>query len=136
MLLWLLRALFSAIIIGMAIAAFTTFADAQEQRIWPGIRAALVILAVGAVVMFTDLWERNKQITTLSALYFGLLLGLLLGWLFSMALERSLSSWLEDNKTQPVILVTRVFVTVVCCYITISTLLQTKDEFRRAGRLS
>ena len=51
MLLWLLRALFSAIIIGMAIAAFTTFADAQEQRIWPGIRAALVILAVGAVVM-------------------------------------------------------------------------------------
>jgi uncharacterized protein YacL len=130
MLLWLLRALFVAIVLGMAIAAFTSFADAQEQRIRPGLWVALVILAVGALVMFTDLWERNKQITTLSALYFGLLLGLLLGWLFSMALERSLSSWLDDKQTLPVIVITRVFVTVVCCYITISTLLQTKDEFR------
>jgi len=130
MLLWLLRGLFVAIVLGMAIAAFTTFADAPDQKPWAGARAAAIILAVGGLVLFTDLWERNKQITTLSALYFGLLLGLLLGWLFSLALERFLGSWLEDKQSESVILITRVFVTVVCCYITISTLLQTKDEFR------
>lgn len=130
MLLWLLRGLFAVIVLGVAIAAFNTFADAQDGRIWPGIRAALVILGTGSLVLFTDLWERNKQITTLSALYFGLLLGLLLGWLISMALERFMVVWLEEKAAEPVMITTRVFVTVVCCYITISTLLQTKDEFR------
>jgi uncharacterized protein YacL len=131
MLLWLLRGLFVAIVLGMAIAAFTTFSEVKgETKIWGGVWAALIILAVGGVVLFTDLWERNKQITTLSALYFGLLLGLLLGWLFSMAVERFLGTWIETAESAPVIVVVRVFTTVVCCYITISTLLQTKDEFR------
>ncbi|HJZ92870.1 MAG TPA: PIN domain-containing protein [Gemmataceae bacterium] len=130
MLLWLLRGLFVAIVVGMAVAAFTTFSEIQGDRLWPGIRASLIILGIGAIVLFTDLWERNKQITTLSALYFGLLLGLLLGWLFSMALERFLGTWIEAPESAPVVVVVRVFTTVVCCYITISTLLQTKDEFR------
>ncbi|HEX3152220.1 MAG TPA: TRAM domain-containing protein [Gemmataceae bacterium] len=130
MLLWLLRGLFVAIVLGVSFAAFNTFADAQEARILPGVLAALTILAVGALVMFTDLWERNKQITTLSALYFGLLLGLLLGWLISMAMAEFIKAWLQERAAEPVLITTRVFVTVVCCYITISTLLQTKDEFR------
>ena len=128
MLLWLLRGLFAALILGMAVAALKTFSDNVGQ--WSGIQASLIILFIGGGVLFTDLWERNKQITTLSALYFGLLLGLLLGWLFSMAMERFIESWLPAEPAQPVIVVTRMFVTVVCCYITISTLLQTKDEFR------
>jgi uncharacterized protein YacL len=130
MLLWLLRGLFVAIVLGIAIGAFSTFTDERDGKIWRGLGASLVILIIGGVVLFTDLWERNKQITTLSAIYFGLLLGILLGWLFSMAVEQFLSTWLEEKMSSMVVLVTRVFVTVVCCYITISTLLQTKDEFR------
>lgn len=130
MLLWLLRGLFVLVVLAVAFAAFNTFSDAQESRVWPGIRAALIILAVGGLVLFTDLWEKNKQITTLSAMYFGLLLGLLLGWLISLAIERFMASWMEEKFAEPVLITTRVFVTVVCCYITISTLLQTKDEFR------
>jgi uncharacterized protein YacL len=132
MLLWLLRGLFGAIVLGMAFAAFNSFADVQEGRWWPGARAAIIILAIGGLVLFTDLWERNKQITTLSAIYFGLLLGLLLGWLFSLAVRQFLESWMPDDKKswESAALVSSIFVTVVCCYITISTLLQTKDEFR------
>ena len=60
----------------------------RGQRIWAGRRGApSIILAVGGLVLFTDVCERNKQITTISAVYFGLLLGLLLGWLFSLAVE-------------------------------------------------
>jgi len=130
MLLWLLRGLFAAIVLGVAFAAYSVFSDAQEGRVWPGVRATLIVLGVGGLVLFTDLWEKNKQITTLSALYFGLLLGLLLGWLISMALERAMQSYLEEKTADAVLITTRVFVIVVCCYITISTLLQTKDEFR------
>lgn len=136
MLLWLLRGLFVAFLLGLGIAAFETFADRgnEGRNFWLGVRAMFVVLAVGGLVLFTDLWERNKQITTLSALYFGLLLGLLLGWLFSMALERFLGTWFDTEGTrinsESILIVTRMFITVVCCYITISTLLQTKDEFR------
>lgn len=129
MLLWLLRGLFVAIVIGMAIAAYNTFYGAQEGTVGAGLSAALVVLACGGVVLFTDLWERNKQITTLSAMYFGLLLGLLLGWLFSLAIEQYLES-LDYDKKSPGFLVARALITVICCYITISTLMQTKDEFR------
>jgi uncharacterized protein YacL len=130
MLLWLLRGLYLVIVVGMAVAAFTTFSDVQEGHFWPGVRASFIILGIGSLVLITDLWERNKQITTLSAIYFGLLLGLLLGWLLSLAIEQFINSWMDERPSLPVKLVVQIFVTVVCCYITISTLLQTKNEFR------
>src|SRR5205823_2633367 len=63
----------------------------------------------------------------ISAVYFGLLVGLVLGALFSMALEPFVrdSEQLKD-LAQPL----RLLITLVCCYVSVSTLLQTKDEFR------
>jgi uncharacterized protein YacL len=82
--------------------------------------------------MMTDILVRNKQITTISAVYFGLLLGLLLGTLFSTALEPFISDWkwLQDKDHPGRAQTLRLFVTLVCCYVSISLLLQTKDEFR------
>jgi uncharacterized protein YacL len=125
-LLWLLRGCFAALILGMAVFAYSLFQ--KEEEWFTGVKAALVVLGVGSMVIFTDVWERNKQITTISAVYFGMLLGLLLGWLFAMALEPFLADWFVNiPQLRPL---ARFLITVVCCYITISTLLQTKDEFR------
>ena len=72
----------------------------------------------------------------MSAIYFGLLLGLLLGNIFSTALEPFVfadwptpterSRWLHGSAAARLSLL----ITVICCYVSISTLLQTKDEFR------
>src|SRR5262249_42486282 len=53
-------------------------------------------------------------------------------YLFSLVLEPlMLSAFGQNTLAQKQIApLARVLVTVVCCYITISTLLQTKDEFR------
>jgi len=88
----------------------------------------LGILALGLLVLFTDIREKQKQITTISAIYFGLLLGLLLGYLFSIILGPLLEDWF--GAQHKMIQLGRVLITVICCYVTISTLLQTKDEFR------
>ena len=72
---------------------------------------------------------RNKQITTISAIYFGLLLGLLLGTLFSTALEPFIADWLSKNPAR-LQMIRLCCSLLVCCYVSISTLLQTKDEFR------
>jgi uncharacterized protein YacL len=124
---WILRGCFGVIVIGMATFALTHFEGLKESGY--GILAFFGILGVGALVVLTDVFVRNKQITTISAIYFGLLLGFFLGWLFSMALapfEGNGSTGLSKEGAQAI----RGLITVVCCYVSISTLLQTKDEFR------
>ena len=125
MLLWLFRAAYIALLIGMALIALSFFAE--DKNIAGMVLAPLAVLAIGGVVLLTDVYERQKQITTISAVYFGLLLGLLLGYLFSMVLVPLMQDAFESER---LVTLGRVLITVVCCYVTISTLLQTKDEFR------
>ena len=125
MLLWLLRGAYISLLVGIAAISASFFID-QHDRV-NAVFIPVCILAFGAVVMFTDVREKQKKITTISAVYFGLLLGLLLGYLFSMAVEPLLLN--AFGRTEMVTL-GRVLITVICCYVTISTLLQTKDEFR------
>ena len=128
MLLWLLRGAYVLLILG--IAAFTANVFISEESETSTLNAIFIpftIILVGGLVLFTDIRERQKQITTISAIYFGLLLGLLLGWLFSLALEPLVTA--TFGRPQITIL-SRMLLTLICCYVTISTLLQTKDEFR------
>ncbi len=125
MLLWLLRGAYLALLIGLAAVAASLFVEQGETA--NAIIVPSLILIVGGIVMFTDVRERQKQITTISAVYFGLLLGLLLGWLFSMALEPIM---LHAFGNPQIVQLGRVLITVISCYVAISTLLQTKDEFR------
>jgi uncharacterized protein YacL len=133
MLLWLLRGSFAAIIIGMAINFAIQYIQAgdptkaDESKI--GIAAFVLTLLIGVLALTADLLIRNKQITTMSAVYFGLLLGLVLGALFSMALEPFLT-YSEQPHLKMLAQPLRLLVTVVCIYFSVSTLLQTKDEFR------
>jgi uncharacterized protein YacL len=123
--LWILRGCFGVIVIGMATLVLSQSQSDKTQASLYGILAFFGILAAGILIVFTDMLVRNKQITTISAIYFGLLLGFFLGWLFSMALVP-----LEDIIAKDKLPAIRGVIIVVCCYISISTLLQTKDEFR------
>jgi uncharacterized protein YacL len=128
--LWLLRGIFGAIVIGLAMVAFRHYIEpGNPVTAWS---AFLSILGVGFLVVLTDVLVRNKQITTVSAVYFGLLLGLLLGNILSTALDPFVFPL--EARNDPRIDYLRkgvtLLLTVVCCYISISTLLQTKDEFR------
>lgn len=137
-LLWVLRGFFGAIVIGLAMLAFRFFNQGQEEGT-RGTIAFLTILGIGFLIVVTDLLVRNKQITTISAIYFGLLLGLLLGNILSTALDPFIFEWEASNpeasstiaqQTQYLRKGVTLLLTVICCYVSISTLLQTKDEFR------
>jgi uncharacterized protein YacL len=165
MLLWGLRGLFGAIIIGMSLIAFSHFTPHDSGDNFPAWLAFFITLGAGLLIVVTDVLFRDKQITTISAIYFGLLLGLLLGNILSSALEPFLFPMeTSRNPNQParvdVVIhsdnkvttsthaapstpapgeqdtqvrrrrAVALFLTVVCCYVCISTLLQTKDEFR------
>ncbi len=131
MLMPLLRGCFVAALLGVAAVAVQFFQ--ADDNLVAGLVAGGTVLALGAVVLGTDLRESNKEIATITAVYFGLLFGLLLGWLFSLALEPvidSLYTNADPVRVKQLHLIWRSAVTVTACYIAISTLLQTKDDFR------
>jgi uncharacterized protein YacL len=128
MLLWLLRGLFGMIVIVLAISTLVDF-QAKNQD-WLGLAAMAAILVAGGATLLIDIVVRNKQITTISAIYFGLLLGFLLSSLIWNWLEPMLRPETPDVRPAAVVVSLRLLITLVCCYLTVSTLLQTKDEFR------
>jgi uncharacterized protein YacL len=132
-LLWVVRAIFLILMIGVA----TLFGLQSTQSVDPratGQTTFLImpfiyigaILFIAVAVIVLDIRTKNKQITTISAIYFGLLLGLLFGHLFSSAIfpivATDATKWLE--------LPFRIVITLLFCYICVSTLVQTKDDFR------
>src|SRR5271163_1223256 len=86
-LVWLLRLAFGAVSLGVAFVAFSFYNEPPRSNPGTGVLAFFGILLTSLLVVVADLRIRNKQITTISAVYFGLLLGFLLGTLFATALE-------------------------------------------------
>ncbi|MBY0521861.1 MAG: PIN/TRAM domain-containing protein [Gemmataceae bacterium] len=127
MLLWLLRGLFAILIVGLAMGLLLSFQSINQDYL--GLSALGGVILLGILTVVVDISVKNKQITTVSAVYFGLLLGFFLGTLIWMAVEPVIA----ENpvyKGSGLGMLLRLLVTLVCCYITVSTLLQTKDEFR------
>ncbi len=82
----------------------------------------VVLFLLSQLVPAIDLVIRRKRIETVSAVYFGLLIGVLLSYLLATALGPVVG---EDFKPLVIIVAT-----VTLPYICISLLLQTKDDFR------
>jgi uncharacterized protein YacL len=120
---WLLRAIFLALLTGIATNALVHYID----NVFAGVASFIGILASGALIVLADYFVKNKQITTISAVYFGLLLGFLLAHLFWQALAPVFTAYIKDVYWQGLV---QMFIIAAGCYVTVSTLVQTKDEFR------
>jgi uncharacterized protein YacL len=83
----------------------------------------LAVMGLATTVIVGDIYAPRKRIDTISAVYFGLLVGMLLTYILSIAAAPMLD---RTGNAGSVILVTA----VIACYICISVLLQTKDDFR------
>jgi uncharacterized protein YacL len=126
MLLWILRVCYVALILGVGL--FVVDHYPPDAAFADKLTAFAGVLLFGILVLVSDVLIRNKQITTISAVYFGLLLGLVLGTITASALDPFLASWFQNvpRRTDTF----KLLITIVCCYVAVSTLLQTKDEFR------
>lgn len=123
----MLRGLFGALVIGIASGFLFYFIG--QSRMAVGLTAFGLIMLLGVLVVAIDALSHNKQITTISAVFFGLLMGFLLGNLFWMALRPIMEENFGGERSPQVHLI-QLFLTLVSCYICVSILLQTKNEFR------
>ena len=81
------------------------------------------ILALALATIAADVAVRRKRLDTISAVFFGLVVGLFLTYVLSLALTP-----LEIHGVS--LETIRLTVGMVVCYLCISLLLQTKDDFR------
>jgi uncharacterized protein YacL len=121
----ILRAIFVMVSVGIAVLIFNSEPMRQAPQWLPwAVLAGMVALPL--VVMGIDASVRRKDLTTITAVYFGLLVGVLLTYVAMLALSpvlppaRSHAIW----DWLPLIL------GCVLCYICTSLLLQTREDFR------
>lgn len=127
MLLLIIRILYATICAG-AIAAYVR--SPQEYLPEFVVRNTLptffLLLFATQTVTVLDIVFRRKRIENISAIYFGLLIGILLGWLLMLGLGPVLAA-LGGAAWGGII---NVLAIVILSYLSISFLLQTKDDFR------
>ena len=135
-LLWILRGIFMVLILGVGINVIVfqdRFFDlSRPTQFSPFLPVAILValLGLGVAVIALDVLIQYKQITTLSAVYFGLLIGLLLGHLLAEAIVPIFRPEMEPGKEWVWEGPLRLLLPLIMCYVCVSTLLQTKDDFR------
>ncbi|GAB4139418.1 MAG: TRAM domain-containing protein [Planctomycetaceae bacterium] len=127
MLLVAIRCLYAIVCIGSILAFVTSGISAGEDP--PGLIGSyrfwsfLGLLALTQAVTLVDILIPKKRIEVISAIYFGLLIGFLLSYLFIQALTPAIQNW----AYRPVVVL---LTSLIVPYLCITLLLQTKDDFR------
>jgi uncharacterized protein YacL len=123
MLLIMIRAVFVLVVAGLGVQLARLVAENQLANPY----VAFIGMMIAAIlVVVADLWSPRKRIQTISAIYFGVIVGLILSNLVQSAFEPTLELFMRENVRKAFSGVLMIFI----CYICVSTLLQTKDDFR------
>ena len=83
------------------------------------------VMSLALVVVIGDIYAPRKRIDTITSVYFGVLVGVLLTYVLSIALAPLLQ---QTFNVTP--LTVQLVIALVLCYVCTSVLLQTKDDFR------
>lgn len=127
MALWILRACFVLVAIGLSLTLTLPGDGTSVVHEW-----TIFLTFVGGcfATIALDVWIKEKRIDLISSVYFGLLVGLLLTYIIDLALTplfgmEDPTSTLVSRKSLVVS-----FIGLVVCYLCISLLWQTRDDFR------
>lgn len=127
MLIAIIRAIF--ILVAAGLAARMAKLVGGSNFLYPALTFVGIMVAALLVVV-ADLMTPRKKIQTISAVYFGLIVGLILSSLLQTAIEPTLQL-LENARVSPEIRPAVIgLLTVGICYVCVSIILQTKDDFR------
>ncbi|MFV1992166.1 MAG: PIN/TRAM domain-containing protein [Acidimicrobiales bacterium] len=114
---------YAIVCVGAIVTYVTQFDEKLPQLILYNMGlSTLVMILLTQLAPVVDLLFRKKRLEVISAIYFGLLIGILLSYLLVLAL----GPVLDDLYRPLVVLLT----TLILPYICISFLLQTRNDFR------
>ncbi|UCE58318.1 MAG: PIN domain-containing protein [Phycisphaerales bacterium] len=114
---------------------------AAEERIDTGPMAGhrdLILIAftgVGLIVIALDVFVPRKSLSAIAGLFFGLIVGMVLAYGLSLIVDLIVdANWPGGADSDPsvasVVSTLKLALGVVCCYLAVSFILQTKDDVR------
>ncbi len=144
MALWIIRACFFVVAVGIAISlsqnpeisGLGSTVGTESQRNY-GVWVVLWFSLGSILIIAGDILIRKKRIDLISSVYFGLLVGLFLTYIVGLALTPIFQAYFEDGlqaarQIRPDTIKSLIiaFMGTAVCYICISILWQTRDDFR------
>ncbi len=107
---------------------------AHGHRLFPFFKfeVLLTVIGLGFLVIAIDILMPRKSLAAFSGLFVGLLAGLLMAFVLSMVLDliiESMAPALRETDN-PVVSATKLLLGAICCYLSVSVILQTKDDVR------
>lgn len=126
MVLWVIRALFLALLSCLPFVVLgKSGEDIGTQLLWVG---GIVLIGAGFVV--GEALLPRKKLASVSGLFFGLAVGMLLSYLSSLVIESIAQSLHPAGAAREGVFLVKLVTGVVCCYVCIALVLKTKDDFR------
>jgi len=126
MLLTIIRAVFILLIASLAM----NYATELVSEDMPAQAILAMGVGLGLVILGLDVFIPQKSLLAMSGVFFGLVVGLLVAFGAGLILDLLvdvLQPTLAGTKT---VAITKVLIGVICCYVAVSFILQTKDDVR------
>ena len=120
-----LRAIFVMVSVGIAVLIFNS-EQMRPAPYWVPWAVLLGMIALPLTVIGIDSSLRRKDLTVITAVYFGLLVGIFLTYIAILALTPILAA----NANHPLSTWLPLILGMLLCYICTSLLIQTRDDFR------
>jgi len=138
MVLWFIRSLFILLVISLLVLGFQEggpfdFTNPQTLKSYQAlaVAACFFTLLFGMVI---DFFLPRKQLSTLAGIFFGMIVGILIGLSLNHIVELIYSTYKITEQTNKDLYIAKDgikwLVNVLCCYLTIVFVMQTKDDFR------
>lgn len=126
MLLIIIRTVFVLVMAGLGVRTAQVVGEKQMANPYNPYLIFVGTMVAAIAIVVADLLTPRKRIQTISAIYFGIVVGVILSDLVKNALEPTLAIYLRTEVSNGI----NGLVMICICYVCVSTLLQTKDDFR------
>ena len=131
MVLWVLRGLLIVLIAGVGLSSGT--------GVEPGrFRHALMLAGIGVALamIVVDVFMPRKSLAALSGVFLGLVVGMVVAYGVGLILDLMIEAFGQglaeggDSEARGLIVGLKLMLGLICCYLSISFILQTKDDIR------
>lgn len=128
MVLWVLRGMFVVLIWAITLlAAGRSSVDLGPQAKWWMIAAVTVAIVLVAI----DVIRPRKSLSALSGAFLGLVVGMVFAYGLGLIVDLMVEVYFRDVESNLALIKSlKLMIGVICCYLAMSFILQTKDDIR------
>ena len=134
-LLWAIRVIFLLLMLSIPLLSLYQQKEARSGNFLSITAPVSVGVVLFAIALIIDLATPNKKLATIFGVFVGLVLGLIATFAFTFLLRFLISVWIGSDSGiteafKPFASMLEIMLGVGLCYLGITTVLQTQDDFR------